>query len=168
MVDAAMLRRALGAFMGDERFRKFVRQGVRGGQLRYWQEQEWNRFATAHPEFAVSTKELEAAIRILNLPTPGAVKLLTHVARFGLRWGLAGLLLGALIGGGAGLYPAMCCNALYSGPALTTAQQAWAYIAWFRLGATFVGGLSAVFCGVMGCIRGIVEAKLSALADLDA
>jgi hypothetical protein len=68
MVEMMALRRALAAFLGDERFRKFVRQGFRRGQqLRYWQEQEWSRFTAAHPEFAVGMEVLEVALRICEL-----------------------------------------------------------------------------------------------------
>lgn len=67
MAEAAILRQALAAFLGEERFRKFVRQGVRRGRLRYWQAQEWARFTAAHPESAVSLEELEAALRVCEL-----------------------------------------------------------------------------------------------------
>jgi hypothetical protein len=67
MVDAVALRRVFGVFLGDERFRKFVHQGFRRGRLRYWQEQEWNRFIAVHPEFAISTEELEVALRVCEL-----------------------------------------------------------------------------------------------------
>jgi hypothetical protein len=67
MADAVELRQALAAFLGSDRFRKFVQQGVRQGRLRYWQEQEWGRFTAAHPEFAVNLAELAVAIRICEL-----------------------------------------------------------------------------------------------------
>ena len=67
MVDAAALRQALAAFLGEEQFRKFVRQGYRSGRLRYWQEQEWVRFTAAHPEFVVGTDELAVALRVCEL-----------------------------------------------------------------------------------------------------
>jgi hypothetical protein len=37
MVEPVELGRALAAFLGGDRFRKFVRQGVRKGRLRYWE-----------------------------------------------------------------------------------------------------------------------------------
>ena len=67
MAEAAALRQALAIFLGDERFRKFVQQGVHRGRLRFWQEQEWDRFATTHPEFAVTLEDLEIALRICEL-----------------------------------------------------------------------------------------------------
>jgi hypothetical protein len=53
MADTTAVRRALAAFLGEARFRKFVQQGFRRGRLRYWQEREWSRFTAAQPEFAV-------------------------------------------------------------------------------------------------------------------
>ena len=67
MAEAVALRQALADFLGDERFRKFVHQGVRRGRLRFWQEQEWDRFASAHPEFAVGLEELAVVLRICRL-----------------------------------------------------------------------------------------------------
>jgi hypothetical protein len=67
MVDAATLRQALAAFLGEERFRKLIQQGVGQSRLRFWQEQEWERFTLAHPEFAVSLAELAVALRICAL-----------------------------------------------------------------------------------------------------
>jgi len=67
MTEAVALRQALSAFLGDERFRKFVQQGVRRGRLRFWQEQEWDRFCAARPEFAVSLEELGIALHICEL-----------------------------------------------------------------------------------------------------
>jgi hypothetical protein len=65
------LRKALLSFLGDERFRRFVRQGCRRGKLRYWQEQEWGRFTAARPEFAVGPEVLAAALRLGALPGEG-------------------------------------------------------------------------------------------------
>ena len=67
MVEAVALRQALAAFLGDERFRQFVKEGIRRGRLRFWQEQEWDRFATLHPGFAVGLDELALALRICEL-----------------------------------------------------------------------------------------------------
>ena len=63
MAELSALRQALAAFLGDERFRKFVGQGCPDGRLRYWQQQEWGRFSAAHPEFAVSLEEIKLALR---------------------------------------------------------------------------------------------------------
>jgi hypothetical protein len=67
MAEATALRQAFAVFLGDERFRKFVRQGFHRGRLRYWQEQEWDRFTANHAEFAVGMEELEVALRICEL-----------------------------------------------------------------------------------------------------
>lgn len=67
MFDAALIRQALCAFLGDEKFRKFVKQGSLRGRLRYWQEQEWCRFTTRHPELAVELPDLIVALRICEL-----------------------------------------------------------------------------------------------------
>lgn len=67
MPDLVAMRRAFAAFLGDERFRKFVQQRRAHGRLRYWQEQEWSRFIAAHPEFSVDLDELAIALRICHL-----------------------------------------------------------------------------------------------------
>jgi len=67
MAEAVALRKALAIFLGNERFHKFVKEGVRGGRLRYWQEKEWFRFVAVHQEFAVSLDELALALRICEL-----------------------------------------------------------------------------------------------------
>ena len=100
-------------------------------------------------------------------PGPGIAKRLARAWRLGLRWGLSGLPLGMLIGGGAGLWLAMIDNALYgiggdnySGPlSRTSGQEAWVYLTGLGLGATFGGGLMAMACGLMGCLWGIAQAK---------
>ena len=61
------LRKALAAFLGDERFKKFVATGWRGGRLRFWQQQEWRRFCAARPELNVALADLEVAIRVCEL-----------------------------------------------------------------------------------------------------
>jgi len=67
MADVAVLRESLATFLGDDRFRKFVHQGLRRGRLRYWQEQEWARFIAANPQFDVALDELATALRICEL-----------------------------------------------------------------------------------------------------
>jgi hypothetical protein len=48
----------------------------------------------------------------------------------------------------------------YSGPiAQTTEQAVWVYIRGVGLWLTFGGGLSAIVCGLMGCLWGTVEAR---------
>jgi hypothetical protein len=102
-----------------------------------------------------------------SLPPSGVGNRLSHALRLGFRWGVAGLLLGTLIGGVAGLWLAMLDNALYgiggdnySGPISRTTEQAmWVYIRWLGFGVTFGGGILALVCGLMGGLWGIVEAK---------
>ena len=66
MADTKDLRCALTSFLGEDRFRQFVAQGLTP-RMRYWQEKEWERFCSAHPEFAVSLEELEVALRICEV-----------------------------------------------------------------------------------------------------
>jgi hypothetical protein len=66
-VDASKLRRALAQFLGENQYRKFVHEGVRRGRLRYWQQQSWDAFLAAHPEYAVTLDELSGAIRVCHL-----------------------------------------------------------------------------------------------------
>jgi len=66
-MDAVALRVALESFLGNAQFRKFVRQGFGRGRLRYWQQEEWDRFVAAHPQYEVSMSELETALRICDL-----------------------------------------------------------------------------------------------------
>jgi hypothetical protein len=67
MANAVALRQALAGFLGEDRFWKFVQQGVRRGRLRFWQAQEWDRFTAAYPEFAVRLEELAGVLRICTL-----------------------------------------------------------------------------------------------------
>lgn len=66
MTDA-MLRQALSSFLGEGRYREFVRKSYRRGRLLYWQEREWARFTAAHPEMAVDFASLQAALRVCHL-----------------------------------------------------------------------------------------------------
>ena len=67
MAEAAKLRRALAAFLGDAQYQKFVQQGVHHGRMRYWQEQAWGQFTAAHPDFAVNQDELANALRVCHV-----------------------------------------------------------------------------------------------------
>jgi hypothetical protein len=67
MANGAELRQALAVFLGVLQYRKFVQQGINAGQMRYWQEQAWNRFTDAHPEYVVDLGELVAALRVCHL-----------------------------------------------------------------------------------------------------
>jgi hypothetical protein len=87
-VDAVTLRQAFAVFLGEMRFRAFVRQladpemylgrpgsdwppeSIKPGHprgLRYWQQQEWDRFTAIHPEFATSAEELALVLRICEV-----------------------------------------------------------------------------------------------------
>jgi len=88
VADAAALRQAFAEFLGEARFREFVRQLAgpelylgRPGEhwppgrpqpgcskgLRSWQQREWDRFTAAHPEFAVGAEELTRALRVCEM-----------------------------------------------------------------------------------------------------
>ena len=67
MTDYVELRRALANQLGDERYRRFVKQGVRNGRLRYWQEVEWRRLTSESPHYSIKLDELAVALRICHL-----------------------------------------------------------------------------------------------------
>lgn len=67
MADSAALRNALAEYLGEDRFRKFVRAGLKHGELRFWQHQEWNRFLAAHENLAIGIEELVVALRYCEL-----------------------------------------------------------------------------------------------------
>jgi hypothetical protein len=64
MADTGTLRRVFADFLGDEQFRKFVRQYLQNGRMRFWQEREWNRFVATRPEFEDAKSELPTALRV--------------------------------------------------------------------------------------------------------
>jgi hypothetical protein len=106
MVEPVELRRALAAFLGGDRFRKFVRQGFRKGRLRAWQEREWDRFTAAHPEFAVGWEELAVALRTGPLPGEGWEKVSGSTT-------IAAAVVGAIIAGTVHLAVVYVCCLLY-------------------------------------------------------
>ena len=61
MVDVAKFRSAFFAFLGEERFRKFVPCGA---ELRYWEEKALEKFLAEHPEFALAAGELQEILCI--------------------------------------------------------------------------------------------------------
>jgi hypothetical protein len=67
MLEPTALRRSLATFLGSDRYRKFIQQVVGRGRLRFWQAREWDRFVSAHPEFASSEEELTTALRVCHL-----------------------------------------------------------------------------------------------------
>ena len=66
MTDPVALRTALAAFLGEERFSKFVRQGIKP-RLKFWQEREWEAFAAANPNMQADLSDLVAALRICEV-----------------------------------------------------------------------------------------------------
>jgi|GEM_PF-3208102 len=68
MPEMIALRTALKSFLGDELYSTFIEKGFdRRGELRYWQQKEWDRFIAAHPEFTVGPEDLAVAMRICHL-----------------------------------------------------------------------------------------------------
>ena len=63
-MDVAALRQALASFLGDERYRKFVKHLSYGQRMRYWQEEAWGQFVSGHPEWAMGEDELRVALRV--------------------------------------------------------------------------------------------------------
>jgi len=61
------LREAFAQFLGKEQFRKFAKQGMHNGRMRFWQESLWKRFIAANPDYVSFEKELQAAIRICEI-----------------------------------------------------------------------------------------------------
>ena len=60
------IRQAFEAFLGKEKFEKFVASGFTP-RLRFWQEAEWSKFVVANPTFNAPLVELEVALRICEL-----------------------------------------------------------------------------------------------------
>jgi hypothetical protein len=66
MTDPRHLRKALVDFLGEDRFAKFVRQGIRP-RLKFWQEKEWDAFNAANPDMAPNLDDLEIALRFCEV-----------------------------------------------------------------------------------------------------
>ena len=66
MRDPVALRKAFAAFLGEERFFKFVRRGVKP-RLKFWQEQQWEAFLTANSHIQADMADLEIALRICEV-----------------------------------------------------------------------------------------------------
>ena len=82
MAEAAILRQALAAFLGEIQYRKFVDRGMHRGRLAYWPELAWSRFAAAYPELAVGPDELTAALRVCHLHSDPDAVYVSRVLRF--------------------------------------------------------------------------------------
>lgn len=54
------------AFLGTERFEKFVAQGFEP-RLRFWQEQELERFYLKHPELRCDLDDIKVILRICQV-----------------------------------------------------------------------------------------------------
>ena len=63
-MDADAVRQALARFVGVEKARRFIVAGLRAnGSLHYWQQDAWDQFVTANPEFADAVKLLPDVVR---------------------------------------------------------------------------------------------------------
>jgi len=60
------LRQQLAKFLGEDRFRKFVRQGIEP-RLKYWQERELELFFSANPAASRDPEDLLRACRICEV-----------------------------------------------------------------------------------------------------
>ena len=69
MLPPEKMRTALEAFLGTERFTKFLAAGVEGRlhRFRYWQQAELQRFLSVHPEFKAPLEELAELLRVCQL-----------------------------------------------------------------------------------------------------
>ena len=68
MANLDASRIAFKSFLGDELYNTFIEKGYdRHGELRYWQQKEWERFIAVHPEFAISPGDLALAFRVCHL-----------------------------------------------------------------------------------------------------
>ena len=65
-MSLSALRNEFEAFVGDDRYRKFLRQGFRP-RLKFWQEQELARFFEARPNLQCELSELEIAFRVCEV-----------------------------------------------------------------------------------------------------
>ena len=66
MASSEEIRQAFEAFLGKEKFEKFVASGFTP-RLRFWQEAEWSKFLVAYPTLDIPLVELEVALRICEL-----------------------------------------------------------------------------------------------------
>ena len=62
-----LIRQKLLEFLGTPKFRKFVKQlpySAAGTRLRYWQEEAWEQFVSAHPDFELTYEQIIRVFRI--------------------------------------------------------------------------------------------------------
>jgi hypothetical protein len=67
LAEDKSLRLELEIFLGETQYKKFLKVGLRGSRLLFWQEQAWSQFKIANPAFAVSMEELRVALSICYL-----------------------------------------------------------------------------------------------------
>lgn len=70
IVDPAEIRSAFRAFLGDERYRKFVSMVPStsdGTRLKFWQENAWESFAADHPRFDLDFAGIVDVFRVCEL-----------------------------------------------------------------------------------------------------
>lgn len=67
MIDLQM-RLALATFLGEERYRKFLRllntTCMHRGRLLFWQEDAWKEFVAAHPQWEMNYESLREQLRV--------------------------------------------------------------------------------------------------------
>jgi hypothetical protein len=70
-MDAEAVRTAFRSFVGEPRYRRFVRAvntiDRRLGRMRYWQEADWSRFARRHPGCAMPFEAILEAFRVCEV-----------------------------------------------------------------------------------------------------
>jgi len=60
------IKKLFEEFLGTERFEKFIAQGFEP-RLRFWQEQELERFYVQHPELRIDLDDIKAILRICQV-----------------------------------------------------------------------------------------------------
>ena len=66
MPSSVEFREALRVHLGEEKFREFLKRGIRPG-LRYWQEQALERFFQLQPRFRLPHDQVESALRFCEV-----------------------------------------------------------------------------------------------------
>ena len=61
--DPAVLRASLKAFLGEEKYFKFLDAGVRQ-PMRFWQERVWEQFLAKYPNLSVTPTEMIDALEV--------------------------------------------------------------------------------------------------------
>jgi hypothetical protein len=70
-MDSDAVRSAFRSFVGEPRYRRFVRAvntiDRRLGRMRYWQETDWSRLTRCHPEYAMPFGAIPDAFRVCEV-----------------------------------------------------------------------------------------------------